>query len=345
MPSVIGRPDTRENRSERPLTARRHPGLFATGRRGGFDPIEDRLRANVRVTIEAVFGLFQGAVGKDVVSRAWRKVKVDWGAWAARSLAEEDIVRLILDGTVIRTRLDRKATNIAGRWPPSACAAMARRSCSRSGTWAARARPRGAVRAAYAAASAATVHPNLDDLDARGLKRPEFVIVDGAPGLEAALTALWGEELPIQRCTVHKHRNLLAHAPKHLHDELTEDYRDMIYADTGAEIETRRKAFLRKWRLKCRAVADSLEEAGDRLFIFTRLDPSQWKSARTTNAIERLNEEFRRRIKTQTVLPCAETVPMLFWALLASGQIRMRKVDGWQTQSQPLEPMRLDLAA
>ena len=79
----------------------------------------------------------------------------------------------------------------------------------------------------------------------------------------------------------------------------------MIYAETKAEIETRRKAFLRKWRLKCKAVADSLEEAGDRLFTFTRLDPSQWKSARTTNAIERLHEEFRRRIKTQTVLPDA----------------------------------------
>src|SRR6056297_3488097 len=61
----------------------------------------------------ALFGLFQGAVGKDVVSRAWRKVKVDWDAWCARSLADEDIVRLILDGTVIKTRLDRKATNIS----------------------------------------------------------------------------------------------------------------------------------------------------------------------------------------------------------------------------------------
>ena len=47
----------------------------------------------------------------------------------------------------------------------------------------------------------------LEDLDARGLKRPEFVIVDGALGLEAALVSLWAEELPIQRCTVHKHRN------------------------------------------------------------------------------------------------------------------------------------------
>ncbi len=54
------------------------------------------------------------------------------------------------------------------------------------------------------------------------------------------------------------------------------------------------------------------------------------------NAIERLHEEFRRRIKTQTVLPCAETAAMLFWALLAAGQIRMRKVDGWQTLAKPL---------
>jgi transposase-like protein len=163
--------------------------------------------------------------------------------------------------------------------------------------------------------------------------------------LEAALVALWDEELPIQRCTVHKHRNLLGHAPRHMHDEPTADDRDMIYADTAAEIEKRRKAFVRKWRLKRRAVADSLEEAGARLFTFTRLDPSQWKSARTTNAIERLNEEFRRRIRTRTVLPCAETVPMLLRALLASGQIHMRKVDGWETLSQPIEPMPLDLAA
>jgi transposase-like protein len=285
---------------------------------------------NTRRVKRALFGLFQGAVSKDVVSRAWRKVKVDWDAWCARGLAEEDIVRLILDGTVIRTRLDRKATNI------SVLAAIGVRRGGQKVLLSIR-NMGGESKAAWGAF--------LADLDARGLKRPDFVIVDGAPGLEAALVALWGEELPIQRCTVHKHRNLLGHAPKHMHDELTEDYRDMIYAETAAEIETRRKAFLRKWHLKCRAVADSLEEAGERLFAFTRLDPSQWKSARTTNTIERLNEEFRRRIKTQTVLPCAETVPMLLWALMASGQIQMRKVDGWETLSQPIDPTALDLAA
>jgi hypothetical protein len=61
-----------------------------------------------------------------------------------------------------------------------------------------------------------------------------------------------------------------------------------------------------------------------------------WKSARTTNAIEPLHEEFKRRIRTQTVLPSAETAAMLFWALLASGQITMPRVDGWQSPTQKL---------
>jgi transposase-like protein len=184
----------------------------------------------------------------------------------------------------------------------------------------------------------------LDDLVRRGLHKPEFLIVDGGSGLEQALAALWGD-VPTQRCTVHKHRNLLAHAPQRLHEEVSADYNDMIYAASAAEIEARRRAFIRKWRLKCKAVADSLEEAGDRLFTFTRLPADQWKSARTTNAIERLHEEFKRRIKTQTVLPSAETAAMLFWALLAAGQITMRKVDGWQTLNQKLDHKLFDLAA
>ncbi len=182
----------------------------------------------------------------------------------------------------------------------------------------------------------------LDDLILRGLKTPELVIVDGAPGLENALA---GSDVPVQRCTVHKHRNLLAHAPERLHEEISNHYKDMIYAQPKQEIEAKRKAFIRKWRLKHKSIADSLEEAGDKLFTFTRFPPSQWKSIRTSNAIERLHEEFKRRIKTQTVLPSAETAAMLFWALLASGQITMRKVDGWQTLSKKPSDQILDLAA
>ena len=75
----------------------------------------------------------------------------------------------------------------------------------------------------------------------------------------ASHTAVWND-VPVQRCTVHKHRNLLACAPERLHDEITADYTDMIYAATPQDIADRRKAFIRKWRLRHKAVADSLRK-------------------------------------------------------------------------------------
>jgi hypothetical protein len=108
----------------------------------------------------------------------------------------------------------------------------------------------------------------IDDLIQRGLRRPDFLFVDGALGLEAAIAAVWGG-VPVQRRTVHKHRNLLALAPERLREEISSDCNDMIYAATREEIETRRKAFIRKWRLKYRADDDSLQEAEERLFTFT----------------------------------------------------------------------------
>jgi len=284
---------------------------------------------NTRRVRRALTALFGGAVSKDTVSRTWRKVKTDWDAWNTRSLADEPIVRLILDGTVVRVRLDRKATSI------SLLVVLGVRADGQKVLLAIK---------NMGGESAEAWRSVLDDLTRRGLQRPEFLIVDGAAGLDSAIAAVW-DGVPVQRCTVHKHRNLLAHAPERLHEEITADYNDMIYAETSPQIEARRKAFIRKWRIKHRAVADSLEEAGARLFSFTRLPHEQWKSARTTNAIERLHEEFKRRIKTQTVLPSAETAAMLFWALLASGQINMRKVDGWKTLAAKPIAQPIDLAA
>ena len=177
--------------------------------------------------------MFGGAVGKDTVSRVWRKMKTDWDAWNGRSLAEEPIVRLILDGTVVRVRLDRKATSISllvviGVRQDGQKVVLAIKSMGGESTEAWR-----------------TV---LDDLIKRGLRRPEFLIVDGAPGLDKAIDAVW-DGVPVQRCTVHKHRNLLAHAPERLHEEIGTDYNDMIYAATREEIEMRRKAFIRKLRI------------------------------------------------------------------------------------------------
>ena len=127
---------------------------------------------NTRRVRRALAALFGGAVGKDTVSRTWRKVKSDWAAWNTRSFAEEPIVRLILDGTVVRVRLDRKATSI------SLLVVLGVRADGQKVVLAIK---------SMGGESAEAWRTVLDDLIKRGLRRPEFLIVDGAPGLDKAI--------------------------------------------------------------------------------------------------------------------------------------------------------------
>ena len=149
----------------------------------------------------------------------------------------------------------------------------------------------------------------LDDLIGRGLRRPEFLIVDGLAGAgrgdrrrlgRRAGPALHGSQAqePAGACA------------ERLHDEITADCNDMIYAATPGEIGTRHKAFIRKWRLKHRAVADSLEEAGERLFAFTRPPPGHGAACglqmRSSDCTKSSNEESRPRpcCHPRTPPPC-----------------------------------------
>src|SRR5215203_6956218 len=117
---------------------------------------------NTRRVRRALAGVFAHGIGKDVVSRVWRKVKTDWEAWCARSLADEPIVRLILDGTVVRVRLDRKATAI------SLLVVIGVRADGQKILLSVR-NMGGETTEAWRAV--------LDDLVGRGLRQPEFLIV------------------------------------------------------------------------------------------------------------------------------------------------------------------------
>jgi transposase-like protein len=169
----------------------------------------------------------------------------------------------------------------------------------------------------------------LEQLSSRGLGIPRLAIIDGNPGLRRALEEYW-PAVAVQRCTMHKLMNLQAKAPTALREELTEDYRRMIYAPSAAEVQSARASFVRKWRGRCSGVVVSLQEAGEELFTFLKFPVSQWKALRTTNALERVNEEFRRRTKTQASLPCEQAVLLLLYGLLSSGQIKLRRIDGWE---------------
>ena len=69
---------------------------------------------NTRRVGRALGAVFGGpAISKSVVSRVWRKIKADWDNWNKRDLANDDIVRLILDGTHVKVRMDKKATAVS----------------------------------------------------------------------------------------------------------------------------------------------------------------------------------------------------------------------------------------
>jgi putative transposase len=115
----------------------------------------------------------------------------------------------------------------------------------------------------------------------------------------------------------------------HLREELAEDYRRMIYAESREAVEQARVGFARKWKLRCKTVSASFEEAGDELLTFTAFPISQWKALRTTNALERINQEFRRRTKAQASLPSEEEVLLLLFGLLRGGQVILRRLVRW----------------
>lgn len=255
-----------------------------------------------------------GPLGKDAVSRVVGRLQSDFEAWRARDLSPEDVAYLFLDGWYPVVRIGKQRARVA------ILVTLAVRTTGERVVLDLRLVGQETT-AGWAEAIAA--------LTSRGLRVPALAIIDGNAGLARALTEAW-PKIALQRCVVHKLRNLEAKAPVKLREEAAADFRRMLYGETAAVVAKERVAFMKKWRLRCPPVAKSVEEAGEELFTFLHFPKTQWRALRTTNALERINGEFRRRTKTQAMLPSEDAVLVLLFGLLMSGQIRSRKLDGWQ---------------
>lgn len=255
-----------------------------------------------------------GPLSKDAVSRLVGRLAGDFETWRGRDLAEDQIQYLIMDGWYPKVRIGKRRERV-----PVLVTLGVRGDGERVVL---------DVRLVGDESTAAW-RDVIRSLVDRHVSAPRLAMIDGSAGLAAALREQW-PSLAIQRCTAHKLRNLEAKAPVRLREELAEDYRRMIYAETRALVEQARVRFTKKWRLRCPAVVECLQEAGDDLFAFLSFPKAQWKALRTTNALERINGEFRRRTKTQASLPSQDAVLLLLFGLLRSGQVKMRKIDGWQ---------------
>jgi putative transposase len=277
--------------------------------------------ANTRRIRGALKPLLQGrALSKSAISRVVQGLRAQLEAWRARPLADLDLGALYLDGFHLRVRLGGRVSSVP---------VLAVLGVQRSGQ---KVLVHLSLRGSESTDAWAAV---CEDLATRGVRAPQLCVLDGGKGLRAAVERTW-PAAAIQRCTVHKLRNLLTHAPRRLHDELRDDYHAIVFAEDGATARRAYLAFVKKWTKGCQGAVASLEEAGAELLTFFRYPRSQWKSWRTTNSIERLHQEFRRRVKTQGSFPTADAALTLLYGLVASGQIVFRKLEGWQDMARAL---------
>jgi transposase-like protein len=253
-------------------------------------------------------------LSKSAVSRVVATLKDGLEAWRTRSLADLDVIYVYLDGFALRVRSAGKVISVpvlgvVGVLSDGRKHLLALELC--------------------AGESFAAWKGCLDDLVARGLRAPVLCIIDGNAGLRRAVELVW-PRAAVQRCCVHKLRNLERKAPKHALADIRDDFHRIVYAASGDAARTAYTAFERTWAKRCPGVVTSLREGGDELLTFFTFPKAQWKTLRTTNTIERLHEEFRRRVKTQGSLPSEDAALVLLFSLVASGQIRLRRIDGWQ---------------
>jgi putative transposase len=270
---------------------------------------------NTRRLKGALRPLLKGAaLSKSSVSRVVSTLKSSFEAWRGRSLAELGVVYLYLDAIALRIRMAGKVVSTPVLVAVAVLADGQKQLLSLE---------------MCGGESSEAWKGFLDDLTVRKLAAPMLCVIDGNAGLRRAVELVW-PKAQVQRCAVHKLRNMQRKAPKHAQDEVADDFHKIVYAKDRQAAEAAREALQAKWKKLCPGVLRSLDEGGDELLTFYRFPEEQWKTIRTTNVIERLNGEFRRRVKTQASLPTEDAALVLLYSLVASGQIKLRKLDGFE---------------
>ena len=263
----------------------------------------------IRLALQPLLG--EEHLSKSAVSRVVARLKELFAAWSQRDLSGESYAVLFLDGFHLKVRLARRVVSVP------VLAALGVREDGQKVLVALR------VATSEAEVNWAEV---IVGLQRRGLAEPLLLVVDGHQGLGKAL-ARWSG-VKVQRCACHKARNLAEHCPPHARAEMKRDYNPIVFAKDGLAARAAYDAFLTKWSKLCPPVARSLAEGGLELLTFYEFPKSMWKSLRTTNALENLNRELRRRTKTQASFSTEEAAVTLLYGLVAFGQIKLRKIDG-----------------
>lgn len=141
------------------------------------------------------------------------------------------------------------------------------------------------------------------DLKKRGLNGQQVTlgIMDGLPGLERVFKEEF-TNTKIQRCQVHVARNVLAKVPKKFKKAVADDMRSIFYASSKKKAMEFFSEFKERWGKDLSSAVKCLGNSIDVCLTFFNFPEEEWISLRTTNIIERLNKEFKRRTKPMEIV-------------------------------------------
>ncbi len=164
----------------------------------------------------------------------------------------------------------------------------------------------------------------LADLLRRGLTGEglEMIVTDGGQGLLAALPFVY-PQVPLQRCWVHKTRNVLNYARKSDQTAMKKDLHAISHAAGLREAQRALKAFCHRWQPLYPKAVKSLMNHEEELLAFFRLPhPELWPTIRTTNLIERRFREVRRRTRPMGVFSDRTSMERILYAIFTHENLK-----------------------
>jgi len=266
-------------------------------------------------------------LSKSTVSRITQQLNGDFEAWRKRDLSDLNVVYLFLDGQyhAARQGTDEKE---------GALSAYAILEDGRPILVHLDLGPRESYDAWLSF---------LQDMVARGLKDPLLVIFDGAPGLHNAVKRMWPRAFR-QRCQVHKMRNILAKLPRVMQGQMKRLLQQVFLASSHAQALKRGRALIAQFRDRYPAAMECLERDLEECVTYLRFPSVHHVRIRTTNRLERLNGEGRRRTKVIPRFPTERSCLALLFASLVTASKRWRGVKMTPAAIKQLQLLRGEIA-
>lgn len=255
--------------------------------------------------IEAAFTTTDGqsVLTRTAASRVAERLWTDYQEFATRSLTELRIAYLFVDGVAERLHLGQHREAVLAAWSIDFAGAKHLLSLL-PGT----------------KEDTASCRDFLRDLKARGMNDPILVATDGAPGLIRAVEEVFPRSLR-QRCLAHKLRNLQSKVPEERSRDVLPAARAAYQAPSAALARLAAEEFCKTWAKELPSAVACFEDDFEACIAHLKLPVAHRRVTRTTNLLERLFGEERRRTK---VIPHAfgerAVMKLMFAALMRASQ-------------------------